>query len=336
LGGYGNITLAHGSGGRLSRDLVELFAGKFSNDILSELGDSGVFELGGSRIAFTTDSYVVKPLFFPGGDIGKLAVCGTVNDLAVSGAEPTYISCSLIMEEGLDMGTLGRVIDSMASAARDAGVKIVTGDTKVVERGGCDGLFINTAGVGLMLPGAELSLRGIEPGDRVILSGTVGDHGMAVLSRREGMRFKGSIESDCAPLNDLILGLLRSCGGVKFMRDPTRGGVATVLNEIALGSGYGVLIDERNIPVRDEVRGLCEILGIDPLYVANEGKVLAVVGSEDAGEALELMRSHPLGREARVIGEIVPGPSGKVGLRTAVGGTRILPMLRGDQLPRIC
>ncbi len=336
MGAYGNITLAHGSGGKLSRDLAELFAGKFSSDILSQLGDSGVVELSGVRVAFTTDSYVVKPLFFPGGDIGKLAVCGTVNDLSVAGAQPAYITCSLIIEEGFGTETLGRVIDSMASAARDIGVEVVTGDTKVVERGSCDGLFVNTAGIGLMLPGADLSLERVEPGDKIILNGTVGDHGMAVLSQREGMKFKGHMESDCAPLNELISRLLGSCDGVKFMRDPTRGGLATVLNEIAQGSGYAVVVDEKDVPVREEVRGLCELLGIDPLYVANEGKVLAVVRGERAEEALEIMKSHHLGRESCILGEVVSGPPGKVGLKTAIGGTRLLPMLRGDQLPRIC
>lgn len=333
----GKVTLAHGSGGRLSHELITGRILKvLDNPLLAPLGDSARCPIGNQRIAFTTDSYVVKPLFFPGGDIGTLAVSGTVNDLAVMGARPLYLSCGLIVEEGLDLSVLDRILTSMKETARKAGVEIVTGDTKVVEKGGADGLFINTAGMGQIEGDFHLSMNRIEVGDQVILSGTIGDHGMAVLSQREGLSFQSDIQSDCAPLNDLIGRMMEAGSAIKFMRDPTRGGLATTLNEIAEHAGGGVRIYEDRIPVRGGVRGLCEILGLDPLYVANEGKVVAVVELGAAEHVVELMRTHPLGKETRIIGEIVPDPKGRVGLQTAIGGTRIVDMLVGEQLPRIC
>jgi hydrogenase expression/formation protein HypE len=331
------VLLAHGSGGKLSGELIrEVFLAEFGNDILSELTDAAVLELKGTSLAFTTDSYVVNPLFFPGGNIGKLSICGTVNDLAVMGAKPLFISCGLIIEEGLDYPVLREVVESMRKAAETAAVTIVTGDTKVVEKGSADKLFINTSGVGLLENAICLSAKNIKRGDKVILSGTIGEHGLAVLGQRKNFDFQTEIISDCAPLHDLIARALKVSGKIKFMRDPTRGGLAATLNEIASASGWGILIEEKNIPVKEEVKALTELLGFDPLYIANEGKVVLVVGPEDAERVCEQMRGHKLGKGSRIIGEMVAGPRGKVGLKTLVGGTRIVDLPGGEQLPRIC
>ena len=328
------IALAHGSGGRLSHELITgHILEVFDNPLLISLGDSALCSLGKEQMAFTTDSYVVKPLFFPGGDIGTLAVSGTVNDLAVMGAHPLYLSCGLIIEEGLHLDILDQVLVSMKETAQKAGIQIVTGDTKVVEKGGADGLFINTAGIGPLRGDLCLSMNRIKEGDRIILNGPIGDHGMAVLSQREGLTFESEIKSDCAPLNGLIACMGETAAAIRFMRDPTRGGLATTLNEIAEGTGLGIHIAEEDIPVRESVQGLCEILGLDPLYVANEGKVVAVVEPGQAERVVGIMRTHPLGKETRIIGEIVSAPKGRVGLKTAIGGTRIVDMLEENSFP---
>lgn len=331
------ILLAHGSGGKLTHDLIrEVFLPKLSNPVLNELADSAVFEIGDKRLAFTTDSYVVKPLFFPGGDIGKLSVYGTVNDLAVMGARPLFISCGLIIEEGLEFSILEKIADSLQEAARIAQVEIVTGDIKVVEHGSADRIFINTSGVGSLSDRVNLSKDSIETGDKVIISGTIGDHGIAILSSREGFDFKTEINSDSAPLNDLILTLFEISGKIKFMRDPTRGGLATTLNEIVEKSNYSIVIEEEKVPIKEEVRGVCELLGFDPLYVANEGKVVVIVSSEDADKVCCAMRKHERGRNSCIIGEVIAEPKGKVCMKTVAGGTRIIDMLVGEQIPRIC
>lgn len=331
------ILLGHGSGGKLSHDLIDkLIVPRFANPTLERLGDSALLNLPGTRLAFTTDSYVVQPIQFPGGDIGKLAVCGTVNDLAVAGATPLYLSCGLILEEGLDQEILELVLDSMQQTALAAGVEIVTGDTKVVEHGSADGIFINTAGIGIMDPACDLGAHQIQPGDKLLLSGTIGDHGIAVLAKREGIGFESTVQSDCAPLNTLIASMLEAADGIRFLRDPTRGGIASTLKEIALSTGHHVWADEGVIPVSPPVRAACELLGLDPVYIANEGKVLAVVAPEDTRGVLEVMRQHPLGKQASIIGEIREQPAGKVLFRTGIGGTRIVDMLVGNQLPRIC
>jgi len=332
------VVLAHGGGGRLGRALVEgVFLEAFRNAALEELHDGAVLALEGGRLAFTTDSYVVRPLFFPGGDIGSLAVHGTVNDLAMCGARPVGLSAGFILEEGLPLEDLRRIVRSMQAAAAAAGVPIVTGDTKVVERGKGDGVFINTAGVGLVPPGIEIAPRRARPGDALLLSGPIGQHGIAVLSVREGLAFETRIESDSAPLHDLVARVLDAAGeAVHVLRDPTRGGVASATNEIAASARVGIALDERSIPVPEEVRGACEILGLDPLYVANEGRCLAVVAGERAEAALEAMRAHPLGREAARVGGVVEEHPGRVVLRSRIGGSRIVDMLSGEQLPRIC
>ena len=328
------ISMAHGSGGRLSHDLIDdLFIKHFDNPFISEKDDSAIVEIGGAKLAFTTDSYVVKPIFFPGGDIGRLAVCGTVNDLAVMGAEPLYISCGFIIEEGLDREALEKIVLSMADAGRIAGVQLVTGDTKVVEKGSADKLYINTSGVGLVKK--RLSLNGVEAGDKIILSGSVGDHGVSILLARGELPFHVEILSDLAPLNRLASEIL-TVDGVKFMRDPTRGGLATTLNEIAEARGAGILIQEEDIPVSAKVEAVCELLGLDPLYIANEGKMVVVVKEDAADELLDKMKEDPLGRESRIIGTLETGFKGRVCLKTKIGGIRILGMLAGDQLPRIC
>ena len=330
------ILLAHGSGGKLSHELVEnVFLPRFDNSSLAPLGDSAILDTV-PRLAFTTDSYVVKPLFFPGGDIGRLAVCGTVNDLAVSGAEPFALSCAMILEEGMDLGEVDEIAGSMKRAGDEAGVEIVTGDTKVVERGGADRLFVTTAGIGALRRATQLSEERIAPGDRVIVNGTLGDHGIAVLAAREDLGLDTGLVSDCAPLNGLIARVLDASDNVKFMRDPTRGGLATTLNEISGRTGLGIQIEEIQIPLRDEVRSVCELLGLDPLYVANEGKVVIIVDADDVDVVLDAMRGDPLGRESALIGEVIDAQKGRVGLRTSVGGTRVVDMLTGDQLPRIC
>ena len=341
------ILLAHGSGGKLSHDLVEqLFVRYFENPTLLQLDDAAVVPMDGSgaegegrpRLAFSTDSYVVSPLVFPGGDIGKLAVCGTVNDVSMSGARPLWLSAGFIIEEGLPLAELERIVASMAATAGQAGVQIVTGDTKVVDRGSADKLFINTAGVGVVPPGVEIAGDRARPGDVVILSGTIGDHGMTIMTQREGLQFDSPLHSDCAPLNGLIAALLEAlpAGTIHCLRDPTRGGLATALNELAGRSGVGIEIEETAIPVRDAVRAACELLGLDPLYVANEGKVVAVVAAEVAADALTLLRGHAYGRDAVAIGRVTESHPGRLVLRTSLGARRIVDMLVGEQLPRIC
>jgi hydrogenase expression/formation protein HypE len=330
------VTLAHGAGGKASRALVEgLFLPELGNPLLDALGDAAVLELGGARLAFTTDSYVVKPLVFPGGDIGELAVNGTVNDLAVSGAIPRFLSAGFVIEEGFPVEDLRRIVASMARAAQAASVVIAAGDTKVVERGNADGLYVTTAGIGIVPGAAELGPERVRPGDRVLVSGTLGDHGMAVLIARGDLDLEVDLESDTAPVHELAAALLE-LGGVRWMRDPTRGGLATALNELAEQSGLAIALDEASLPLRPEVVGACEILGIDPLYVANEGKLAAVVAPDRADEALAVLRLHPLGAEAAIVGEVRAEPAGMVLLDTAFGGSRIVDMLVGDPLPRIC
>jgi hydrogenase expression/formation protein HypE len=333
------VLLGHGSGGKLSHDLISsLFVKYFSNQILEKQTDSAILELSSSTVSFTTDSFVVDPIFFPGGDIGKLAVCGTVNDLAVSGAKPLYLSAGFIIEEGFPFNDLESVVQSMAEEAKKAGVTIVTGDTKVVNRGKCDKLFINTAGIGIM--NKEYSHIGegsrIIPGDKIIINGPLGDHGMAVLSSRQELNIKSDIRSDCASLNGLIQNILEVTDGIKFMRDATRGGLATVLAEVAEKRNFGITLEESSIMVRLKVRAFCELLGFDPLYVANEGKVVIIVSAVDAGNVLKVMQEHELGKEATIIGEIVAENPGKAWINTGIGGKRILDMLAGEQLPRIC
>ncbi|MBS1876337.1 MAG: hydrogenase expression/formation protein HypE [Acidobacteria bacterium] len=331
------VVMGHGSGGVLSAELLrEVILPAFSNPLLDRMEDQAIFESPGRRLAFTTDSFVVKPLFFPGGDIGSLAVHGTVNDLAMGGAEPRYLSVSLILEEGLAISDLRRIVRSMGAAARACGAAIVTGDTKVVERGSGDGVFINTAGIGVARDGARMSASAARPGDAVIVSGPLGDHGVAILTQREGLELESAVESDSAPLHTLVRDMLDVTTEIHCLRDPTRGGLASTLNEIAGQSGVGIVLEEGSIRVRDGVRGACELLGLDPLYVANEGKLAAVVPAELADRVVEAMRAHPLGREAAVVGAVVDRDRGRVLMRTAYGTTRVVGMLAGDQLPRIC
>jgi len=330
------ILLAHGSGSRLSHELVEKnLLPSLANPLLSKLDDSAVFDLSG-KLAFTTDSYVVSPIFFPGGDIGKLAIYGTVNDLAMSGAKPLYLSLSLIIEEGLILGELRRVIDSIKIAAEEAQVTIVTGDTKVVNKGGADRLFINTSGIGIVPNGVDISGANANVGDKIILSGTIGDHGIAVMSQREGLKFSVPVQSDCAPLSRLVADMLEASPRIHCLRDPTRGGLATTLNEFARQSRVGIRIDEAKIPVRDGVRAACELLGFDPLYVANEGKLVAIVDPKDAEKIVGKMKKNKYGTDAAIIGEVTPDHRGKVVMKTKFGSTRIVDMLSGELLPRIC
>jgi hydrogenase expression/formation protein HypE len=334
------ITLSHGSGGKATHNLIEgVFAPAFSNPLLDPMDDSAILGLNGTgqRLAFTTDTYVVSPLFFPGGDIGRLAVHGTINDLAMAGAEPLYLSAGFILEEGFPISDLRRIVASMAQAASETGVAIVTGDTKVVQRGKADGIFINTAGVGIIRATRQIGQTQLQPGDKVLLSGPIGDHGIAIMLAREELDIETDIESDTAPLHTLTAALLTAAGeGVHCLKDPTRGGVATALNEMALGSEVSIALNENTIPVRSGVRGACEILGLDPLTIANEGKLLAIVSPEKAEAALAAMQAHPLGREAAIIGSVQAEPPGLVFLRTDIGGMRVLDMLVGDPLPRIC
>jgi len=330
------ILLAHGSGGKLAHDLVQkMFVDVLGNPILAKLDDAAVFTASG-RLAFTTDSYVVTPIFFPGGDIGKLAVCGTVNDLAMSGARPLYLSLSFIIEEGFSQKDLEEIVNSVKEATDEAGVTIVTGDTKVVDQGSVDKLYINTAGVGAVAPGLNISGSNAQPGDEVLLSGPIGDHGIAVMSKREGFSFSTKLESDCAPLNDMVADMLAASSNIHCLRDPTRGGLATTLNELAKQSEIKIIIEEERLPVRDEVLAACEMLGFDPLYVANEGKLVAVVAAPDAERVLNTMRKTRYGKEAVILGEVVEGDSGRVVMKTHLGATRIVDMLVGDLLPRIC
>jgi len=332
------ILLGHGAGGKLTQELVErLFKKKFDNRLLDALGDSAVFD----NLAFTTDAFVVKPLFFPGGDIGKLAICGTVNDLAVSGANPLYISAAAIIEEGFPISgpdSLEKIAASMKNAADEAGVKIVTGDTKVVEKGSADGLFLTTSGIGALHPaaGGGFSAANIAPGDAVIINGSIAEHGIAVLKAREQFDFKYDIQSDCAPLSGIIKNVLDSGVKVKFMRDPTRGGLAATLNEIAGGNNFGILLEEALIPVKEEARAICSLLGFDPLYIANEGKFVLICSSEDAEKAIKVMMKHPYGKNAAVIGTVTDNDKGRVVLKTLSGGKRLVDMPVSGQIPRIC
>ncbi|MFH0810691.1 MAG: hydrogenase expression/formation protein HypE [Pseudomonadota bacterium] len=343
------VLLGHGSGGKLTHQLIEkLFLPPLSNAALRALDDSAVCSIGvargkrgsgakgGARIAFTTDSYVVRPLFWPGGDIGRLAVCGTVNDLAMVGANPQYLSVAFILEEGFMLSTLRRVVRSMKRAVAEAKVKVVTGDTKVVERGAADGLFINTAGVGLVPAGRSISGSNARPGDAVILSGPIGNHGISVLLEREQMGFAGTVKSDVAPLNHLVSAMLAASPRIHALRDPTRGGLATTLVEIARQSGVAIRIYEDRVPIDEEVSAACEILGYDPLYIANEGKVIALVPADDAPKVVDAMKKTAYGQRAVVIGEVLPEPGGRVLMKTRVGGTRVVDMLSGEQFPRIC
>lgn len=331
------IQLDHGSGGKISHRLIsDLVLPLFDNAVLSRLDDGAVLELEGLRFAFSTDSFTVDPVFFPGGDIGELAVNGTVNDVAMCGAEPLFLSAGLIIEEGFPMADLERILQSMKKASLAAGVKIVTGDTKVVPRGTADKIFINTSGIGLIRRGVEISGGNARPGDRIILSGSIADHGLTILTQREGMKFESSIRSDSAPLNQMVQKMLAVTGDIHALRDPTRGGVGTTLNEIAESSRMGIIIHEDRIPVKDEVAGLCELMGFDPLYMANEGKLLAFVAEARAEEVLAVIRQDEHGRGAAVIGEVTADNPGKVLLKTRIGGTRIVDMLTGEQFPRIC
>jgi hydrogenase expression/formation protein HypE len=330
------ILLAHGSGGKLAHELIEKsFLQTFYNPLLAKLDDSATFDFSG-RLAFTTDSYVVNPIFFPGGDIGKLAVCGTVNDLAMAGAVPLYLSLSFIIEEGLPQEDLMHIVSSVKEAAEEAEVQIITGDTKVVDRGTADKLFLNTAGVGLIPEGVDISGSKAKPGDKVLLSGTIGDHGIAVLSQREGLSFSTKLQSDCAPLNKLVADIIKVSPQIHCLRDPTRGGLATTLNELARQSKVGIKIEEEKIPLREEVQAACEMLGFDPLYVANEGKLVAIVAPEDAEAILKAMRKNTYGKDAAVIGEVRQEHPGRVVMKTKLGASRIVDMLVGDLLPRIC
>ena len=336
------ITMAHGGGGRAMRELIErLVVPAFGNPLLAPLEDqariglAGLREIG-DRLAFTTDSYVVSPLFFPGGDIGKLAICGTVNDLAMSGALPLYLSCGLIIEEGLPTADLARVLASMSDAARRCGVSVVTGDTKVVNRGAADRLFVNTAGIGVIPSGVDIAATRARPGDVIIVNGTLGDHGVAILVARNELDLHSDIESDCQPLHGLVQAMLAACPDIHCLRDATRGGLATVLNEFALASRVGMRLQERAIPLKTEVRGACEMLGLDVLYMANEGKLAAIVPRAHADAVLAAMRAHPAGVDAAIVGEVLAEPAGHVIMNTLFGGERVVDMLVGEQLPRIC
>jgi hydrogenase expression/formation protein HypE len=336
------VTLAHGGGGKAMKDLIDdVFVAAFNNASLAPLEDQARFDLAeiaahGDRLAFTTDSFVVDPLMFPGGDIGKLAVCGTINDLAVGGARPLYLSCAVIIEEGVSIELLRHVARSMAETAREAGVEIVTGDTKVVHKGACDKLFITTTGIGAIREGLTLGAHLARPGDMVLVNGLLGDHGAAILGARGDMALDSEIESDCAALHGLIETLLAAAPGTRAMRDATRGGLATVLNEIASASQVAIEIEEVATPIREDVKGFCEILGLDPLYLANEGKIVAIVPEEEVAAALAAMREHPFGSGATAIGRVNQGEAGRVTMRTVFGGRRIVDMLVGEQLPRIC
>jgi hydrogenase expression/formation protein HypE len=334
---YKEIVLAHGSGGRMSHRLIsKVIVPQFANELLAPLHDGAVFSLGKERLAFSTDSYVVSPIFFPGGDIGKLAVHGTVNDLSMCGARPLYLSCGFILEEGLPMEDFWRIVQSMRAAADEAGVQLVTGDTKVVDRGKADKIFINTAGIGVVPEGIDIQPTRAKIGDKILISGSVAVHGIAIMSVREGLEFETEIASDTAALNGLVAEILKVCPDVHVLRDPTRGGVTSAVTEIAQSANVGVQLREAAIPIAEEVKGACEILGLDPLYVANEGKLIAVVPPNDADNVLAAMRAHSLGKDAAIIGEVVSEHPGFVTMTTKVGGRRVVDMLSGEQLPRIC
>jgi hydrogenase expression/formation protein HypE len=337
LSRYERIVLGHGSGGRLTSELVrELFLPAFPSPVLAALEDQATVAAGGARIAITTDSFVVRPLFFPGGDIGTLAVNGSVNDLAVGGARPLYLAAAFILEEGLPVADLRRVVESMRRACDEAEVALIAGDTKVVDHGKGDGIFITTTAVGVAPEARTLSIAAARPGDALIVSGTLGDHGVAILSVREGIEFETPLSSDCAPLTGVAAAVLGASRNVRCMRDPTRGGLSSALNELAEASRVGVEIEESAIPLKAEVRSACEMLGLDPLYVACEGRLVAAVAAEDAARVLDAIRAHPLGREAAVVGRVVADHPGIVTVRSSVGGERVLPLLSGEQLPRIC
>lgn len=340
LQSHTTVQMAHGGGGRLMRSLIEgMFLPAFNADGTAPKRpphDSAVLEAGGARLAFTTDTFVVSPLFFPGGDIGKLAICGTVNDLAMSGAKPAWLSAGFILEEGFPLDTLRRIVESMRKTADEVGVRIVTGDTKVVDRGKGDGIFINTAGIGLVPPGVDVSPARVVPGDAVLVSGDLGRHGIAIMSVREGLSFEGALESDCAPLADLVRALMSLGADVHCLRDLTRGGLAAALNEIATDAQVGIRLDEGAIPVAAPVAGACEMLGLDPLYVANEGRMIAIVPGTVADRALALMRAHPSAPDAAIIGTVTETHPGTVELRSRLGGNRIVDLLSGEQMPRIC
>jgi len=334
---YTEIVLAHGSGGKLSHQLMEkMVLPQFRNELLEPLHDGAIFSIGDQRLAFSTDSYVVSPIFFPGGDIGKLAVHGTVNDLAMCGARPLYLSVGFILEEGTPMEDFWRVVQSMRQAADAAGVKLVTGDTKVVDRGKADKIFINTAGIGVLVDGVDIHPGRAEPGDKILISGSIAVHGIAIMSVREGLEFETEIASDTAPLNALVEAMFTASKNIHVLRDPTRGGVTSALSEIAQAAKVGMLLEEAAIPIDEDVKGACEILGLDPLYVANEGKLLAIVPPDDADKILAAMRAHALGKQAAIIGEVRADHPGFVMMHTRVGGTRVVDMLSGEQLPRIC
>ncbi|MBI5474976.1 MAG: hydrogenase expression/formation protein HypE [Ignavibacteriae bacterium] len=334
---YKNVLLAHGGGGKLTHQLIQkMFLSQFGNEFLAPLHDGALLNVNGSRLAFSTDSYVINPIFFPGGDIGELAVNGTINDLAMCGATPLYLSSGLIIEEGFSMENLWRVVLSMQKAAERGGVKLVTGDTKVVDRGKGDGIFINTSGIGVIPDGINIDPKSIRPGDKILINGPIAVHGIAIMSVREGLEFETEIISDTAALNGLTAAMFAATKNIRVLRDPTRGGVASVLNELAESSQVGVKLLEEKIPLTDEVRGACEILGFDPLYVANEGKLIAIVPPEDADAVLAAMRAHPLGVGAQIIGEATADHKGLVLLHSKIGGSRVVDMLSGEQLPRIC
>ena len=334
---YPTVLLAHGGGGKLSQQLIRsMFFSQFNNSALKQEHDGAMVSLGGARLAFSTDSYVVHPLFFPGGNIGELAVYGTVNDLAMCGAMPRYLSAAFIIEEGFPMERLWTIVQSMQQAAERSSVQLVTGDTKVVDRGKGDGIFITTAGIGLIQEGISIAPQRAAVGDAIILSGRVAEHGIAIMSAREGIEFKTQVQSDTAPLNDLVDVMLRTSKNIHVLRDPTRGGVARALNEIAGAAHVGIVIQESRILVTEEVRGACEILGLDPLYIANEGKLIAFVPDHEAENVLSAMQSHPNGKEATVIGRVVKEHPGTVVMKTSIGGNRVVDLLSGEQFPRIC
>lgn len=333
----GRVDLAHGAGGRATAQLVEeLFLAAFDNEWLRTMNDSASLPMPAGRLVMATDSHVVSPLFFPGGDIGCLSVHGTINDVAMAGAKPLYLSAGFVLEEGFPLADLKRIVDSMAKAARDAGVPIVTGDTKVVEQGKGDGVYVTTTGVGVVPAGIVLDGAAARPGDAIFVSGTIGDHGVAIMSKRENLEFETEIESDTAALHGLVQDLLAACPRIRVLRDPTRGGLATTLNEIARQSGAGMVIEEKSIPVKPAVAAACEFLGLDPLYVANEGKLIAIAPFEDAERLLAAFHAHPLGRDAALIGRVTHDPDHFVQMTTALGGRRVVDWLTGDQLPRIC
>lgn len=334
---WDKILLDHGSGGRASHELIEkLFVPRFQNPVLNDLNDCAVFEVNGAKLAFTTDSYVVDPIFFPGGDIGSLSVCGTVNDLAMRGAWPRYLSVGFIIEEGFPVKDLEQILLSMERASGEAGISVVTGDTKVVPKGNADKIFINTAGIGLIPKGIDIAGQNARPGDLVLISGTIGDHGLTILSKREGLSFESSLKSDAAPLNHLVREMLEASARIHVLRDPTRGGLATTLNEIARQSQVGIEVREEAVPIRGSVLAAAEILGLDPFYIANEGKLVAILPAAQAGTVLTAMKKNPYGQEAAVIGEVKEEHPGRVVMKTLIGGKRLMDMLAGEQLPRIC